>query len=61
MRVNIEHDGLINDIFGFTCHFISHNVYALSHFLEIEELFAWDFFKYRPRLCIIMQVIQPKL
>jgi hypothetical protein len=61
MRVNVENNGLIDDILRFSSHLISNNINALSDLLEVEELLAWDFFEDGPRLCIIMQVIQSEL
>jgi hypothetical protein len=63
MRIDIKYNRLINNTLFSTGNLICQN-HDVSHDLvgEIVEFFPWNFFKYTPRLSIlILQVIQTKL
>lgn len=57
--INIQHDWLVDDVLVFTAQFIRQTINVISHFREVEELFAWNFLRENgPRLCLLVQMIE---
>ena len=57
MRINIEHDRLINNVLFLATNFISKEVYGFLDLLEVGELLIGDLFEFSPWLnqfrCVI--------
>ena len=61
-RVDIEHDGFVHDVLLSASHFVSELVDAISHFVKLKELLAWELLEHSPRpLGRVLQMHQTQL
>ena len=50
VRVNVQNNWFIDDVLFLPADFVCQKVYSVLYFLEVGELFIWDFLELGPRL-----------